>query len=73
MPAGAKSTYAATDGWKEFKNIVEMSSDGSDATAIESVENEQQGEAVYYDLSGRRVQNPEKGIYIVNGRKVFIK
>ena len=25
VPAGAKSTYAATDGWKDFKNIVEMS------------------------------------------------
>ena len=72
VPAGAKSTYAATDGWKEFTNIVEMNSDGSDATAIESVESEQ-GEAVYYDLSGRRVQNPAKGICIVNGRKVFIK
>ena len=26
-----------------------------------------------YDLSGRRVATPEKGLYIVNGRKVFIK
>ena len=73
VPAGAKSTYAATDGWKEFKNIVEMSSDGSDATAIEGIEAENAAPAVYYDLSGRRVQNPAKGIYIVNGRKVFIK
>src|SRR5574344_100387 len=27
---------------------------------------------VYYDLQGRRVQNPTKGIYIVNGKKVVI-
>ena len=27
--------------------------------------------AVYYDLSGRRVENPSKGIYIVNGKKVL--
>ena len=73
VPAGAKSTYESTDGWKDFKNIVEMSSDGSDATAIESVETESAAPAVYYDLSGRRVENPEKGIYIVSGRKVFIK
>ena len=26
-----------------------------------------------YDLSGRRVQTPTKGIYIVNGKKVWIK
>ena len=47
--------------------------DFSGTTAIESVETESAAPAVYYDLSGRRVENPEKGIYIVNGRKVFIK
>ena len=26
----------------------------------------------YYDLSGRRVLNPSKGLYIVNGKKIFI-
>ena len=26
-----------------------------------------------YDLQGRRVENPKKGLYIVNGRKVVIK
>ena len=29
--------------------------------------------AVVYDLSGRRVTKPGKGIYIVNGKKVVIK
>jgi hypothetical protein len=28
---------------------------------------------VYYDLQGRRVQAPGKGLYIVNGKKVVIK
>lgn len=28
---------------------------------------------VYYDLQGRRVADPSKGIYIVNGKKVIIK
>lgn len=30
-------------------------------------------DGVYYDLSGRRVENPTSGIYIVNGKKVFVK
>ena len=29
-------------------------------------------DAVVYDLQGRRVTNPTKGLYIVNGKKVFI-
>ena len=28
---------------------------------------------VYYDLNGRRVENPTQGLYIVNGKKVFVK
>lgn len=28
---------------------------------------------VYFDLSGRKVIRPNKGVYIVNGKKVFVK
>lgn len=28
---------------------------------------------VIYDLQGRRVKKPTQGLYIVNGRKVFLK
>ena len=27
----------------------------------------------YFDLQGRRVTNPTKGLYIVNGKKVIVK
>lgn len=33
----------------------------------------QQNEGACYDLSGRRVQTPKKGIYVVGGRKVILK
>lgn len=39
---------------------------------LESTANGQQPTAVY-DLAGRRVLNPTKGMYIVNGKKVVIK
>ena len=46
---------------------------GGNETAIESVEGENENaKAVVYDLAGRRVQNAQKGIFIVNG-KVVIK
>ena len=31
------------------------------------------GRGIYYNLAGQRVDNPTKGIYIVNGQKVVIK
>ena len=42
-------------------------------TGIESSVLEAQGSQLIYDLTGRRVTHPTKGIYIVGGRKVVIK
>ena len=42
-------------------------------TGIESPMLEAQGSQLIYDLTGRRVEKAEKGIYIVNGKKVVIK
>ena len=48
---------------------------GDDTTGIKSMNNGQltiDNEAVY-DLQGRKVAQPTKGLYIVNGRKVVLK
>ena len=37
------------------------------------VKNEIFGTAPYYDLNGRRIENPTKGVFIHNGSKVIIK
>lgn len=40
---------------------------------INDVENDADiKDAVIYDLTGRRVKSPVKGIYIVNGKKMII-
>ena len=44
-----------------------------DVTGISRVENIQIANESYYDLQGRKVENPTKGLYIVNGKKVVIK
>ena len=44
-----------------------------DTTGIVPVERPVQYNNVYYDLMGRPVDNPTKGIYIFNGRKVVVK
>lgn len=47
---------------------------GEGTTGIRAINNGQLTiDNVYYDLSGRRVANPTKGIYIVNGKKVIVK
>lgn len=45
----------------------------SSTTGIEAVTVEDLKNAEIYDLQGRRVSNPEKGIYVVNGKKYVIK
>ena len=42
-------------------------------TAIEEVKTENGEVKTIYDLQGRRVDNPTKGIYIINGKKVLVK
>ncbi len=50
----------------------EISFEG-DVTGIESLTPAlSQGEGAWYDLQGRRIAQPTKGLYIVNGKKVFV-
>ena len=46
----------------------------NDATGIESISElgDKNSESEVYDLQGRKVKNPTKGLYIVNGKKVII-
>ncbi len=44
-----------------------------DPNSVESVEAEALKSAPVYDLVGRRVENPKKGIYIINAKKVVVK
>ena len=45
---------------------------GEDATRVNAVENGQ-STGVVFDLQGRQVKQPTKGLYIKNGKKVIIK
>lgn len=44
---------------------------GDDPSGIEELKNVKIEGLNYYDLQGRRVANPTKGVYIVNGKKVI--
>lgn len=52
---------------------ISMSFDGEGTTRIDVVRDLTGEGSEFYDLNGRRVETPSKGIYIVNGKKVVIK
>ena len=42
-------------------------------TGVTEIVNSKLSNSKYFDLQGRRVVAPQKGLYIVNGKKVVIK
>ena len=54
------------------KGAIRISLGDKELTAINGVITESAPKAIY-DLSGRRVENPTTGLYIVNGKKVLVK
>lgn len=46
---------------------------GSDLTGIQNVTETSAKSNTAYDLAGRKVGKLQKGIYIVNGKKVIVK
>ena len=43
------------------------------ATGIDGIQLVFPNKKDYYDLQGRKVEHPQKGVYIVNGKKVVVK
>ena len=66
VPAGSIEDYKAAAYWNEFTNYADIEAGINELTGDNS-------QLTIYDLSGRRVEKAEKGIYIVNEVKVVIK
>lgn len=66
LKIGANRAYLTYNAAQSVKLLIPS----EDATAIETIDSEA-GEGVIYDLSGRRVNNAVKGVYIINGKKVI--
>ena len=69
-----KAYLTLPSGMAPAKELI-LSFDDDETTDIESVttDEETKDNDVYYNLNGQRVSNPQKGIYIHNGKKVIIK
>lgn len=68
VPAGKAYLVISGGDAREFIGIGE-----GETTGIHAVEQEAKVDNQYYNLAGQRVANPQKGVYIVNGKKVVIK
>ena len=76
-----KAAYATVNPFRSYIKVAKSANAPStliwtddEATGISSLKADiQNGKADVYDLQGRRVLNPVRGLYIVNGKKVIVK
>jgi hypothetical protein len=72
----ANKFQPAKEGWyfERNANNGDMKLTQTEPTGIDAVKGETTvNDGVYYNLAGQRVENPAKGVYIVNGKKVIKK
>ena len=73
VPTGKAYLDVAATGAPNFLNI-SFGEDFGQTTSLTEMEDKRNAESgVFYNLSGQRVAQPAKGLYIVNGKKVVIK
>ena len=60
VPVGTIEIYKATDGWKDFADIVEGT-----PTGIKNIDTEQQEEVSYFGLDGKRIESPKSGSIVI--------
>ncbi|MBQ8705795.1 MAG: hypothetical protein IJ548_05840 [Paludibacteraceae bacterium] len=65
----ATKAYISADKFTEARAFIAID---SDVTGIKNIKVGSE-DNIYYDLQGRRVLYPTKGLYIVNGKKVILK
>ena len=69
---GLRGYFVVPAGTVPSKLSVDVEGSGI-ATSINSMNIEGMGDGNIYNLNGQRVNAPQKGLYIVNGKKVIIK
>ena len=72
VPVGTKDKYMNTRGWKDFTHIMELEAEN---TSFNQVEVTSATDSDWYSLNGKKLNGvpSDKGVYIVNGKKVIAK
>ncbi len=69
VPSSSIEAYRSKAPWNGFKNIVEY----VDPSGIQCVNLDKNVKAAVYDLNGKILTEPAKGINIIGGKKVIVK
>lgn len=70
VPIGSKEAYAAHSYWSAFKEIIETD---NFETGIRQITNDKQTTTGTFNLNGIRLPEPQKGLNIIDGKKVVMK
>lgn len=68
VPENSIAAYKEKSPWKDFKEILPLK-----GTKIDSITLDSDDKSVYYNLKGQMVDNPQKGLFIRNNKKIVIK
>lgn len=72
--ANSLEAYKNAEPWKNFWHIVALTDDDPKPTDIENVIIKMNGvKALIFDMNGRKINQPSKGVNIINGKKVIVK
>ena len=69
VPKGTLESYQSADIWMNFWNLQEY----DESTEINEVTAKKQNCNLLFDLQGRKLSAPQKGINIINGKKILVK
>ena len=64
-------TFEASEGDTENRFVVRFA--GGSLTGIQTIANDYSDNEKYYNLNGMQIEQPKKGLYLKNGKKVVVK
>jgi hypothetical protein len=68
-----RAYFTETAGGSVKANVISLNFDDTETGLINLNDNDTHHDNKVYDLSGRQVAQPRRGLYIINGKKVVIK
>ena len=73
IPGASINAYSQLEPWNQFKLIVALTDSDPKPTGINTIETSNNEKGIIFDLHGRRVEQPTKGLYIKNGKKYVVR